>query len=136
MNHQLYDSSKLIPLADRDAELEEIWAELCDVPMDPETERIEEPFLHFPAGTHREEIWKWFDERYSRGVYHLLYAFDGADRTDEIARLTYLKTLCFDCETEACGLNCGGICKFPLVYGRIPKISEEDGCTEGSIEGW
>ncbi len=56
-----------------DERLEELWSEFGDVPMDPETEFMEAPFLGFPAGTHREEIWRWFDERYTGGVYSLLY---------------------------------------------------------------
>ena len=62
-------------LAKRDAFLEDLWGLFGDIPMDPETERLEEPFLGgvFPAGTHREEVWKWFDERYSKGVAALLY---------------------------------------------------------------
>lgn len=59
-------------LRDRDAELERLWAEFGDVPMNPETECMGEPFLGFPAGTHREDIWHWFDERHSRGVAYLL----------------------------------------------------------------
>ena len=35
MNHQLYDSSALIPLSTRDRELEELWEEFADVPMNP-----------------------------------------------------------------------------------------------------
>lgn len=58
---------------ERDKELAKIWALFTDVPMNPETERMEEPFLHFPALTHREEIWHWFDERYTGGVAALLY---------------------------------------------------------------
>ena len=54
-------------------ELEQMWDELEDVPMDPETERIENEFYHFPAGTSRTDIWEWFDERYSGGVAELLY---------------------------------------------------------------
>lgn len=54
MNHQLYNSSALIPLSTRDRELEELWEEFADVPMNTETEEMEEPFLHFPAGTNRE----------------------------------------------------------------------------------
>lgn len=34
---------------------------------------MDEPFLGFPAGTHREDIWHWFDERHSRGVAYLLH---------------------------------------------------------------
>ena len=51
-----------------DQELEELWAEFGDVPMDPETEKIKEDWNGFPAGTDREEIWHWFDEHHSRGV--------------------------------------------------------------------
>ena len=60
-------------LAERDAKLESLWAEFGDVPMDPKTECMEAPFLDFPAGTAREDIWHWFDERHSNGVAYLLY---------------------------------------------------------------
>lgn len=40
----------------------ELWREFGDVPMDPETECIEIPWRDFEAGTHREEIWHWFEE--------------------------------------------------------------------------
>lgn len=50
-----------------------LWDEFGDITMDPETELMEEPFLHFPAGTHREEIWEWFDKVYPKGVHALLY---------------------------------------------------------------
>ena len=59
-----------------DWELERKWEEFGDVPMNPETECIEEPFLDFPAGTHREEIWHWFDEQHSNGVHWLLYCYN------------------------------------------------------------
>jgi len=57
---------------ERDRHLESLWAELTDVPMDPETECMEAPFCFFSAGTHREDIWRWFDEHHSRGVSYLL----------------------------------------------------------------
>lgn len=60
-------------LAARDARVEELWEMFGDIPMAPETETMEEPFLFFPPGTHREEIWHWFDERYSRGVAGLMH---------------------------------------------------------------
>lgn len=60
-------------LKDRDGELEELWEQLEDVPMNPETECIEEPYIGFNAGTHREEIWHWFDDRHSKWVYYLMY---------------------------------------------------------------
>lgn len=56
-----------------DAEVEELWKSLDDVPMNPETERMEQPFLIFPADTPREDIWHWFDKHHSKGVTYLLY---------------------------------------------------------------
>lgn len=49
------------------------WNEFTDVPMDAETECIESEFEGFPAGTHREEIWHWFEETFGIRVYDLLY---------------------------------------------------------------
>ena len=46
----------------QDAELEQLWHEFADVPMNPDTEEMEAPFMHFPVGTPREDIWHWFDE--------------------------------------------------------------------------
>ena len=60
-------------IAERDKRLEDLWVAFSDIPMNPETECIEEPFLSFEAGTHREEILHWFDKRYSKGVHTLLY---------------------------------------------------------------
>jgi len=56
-----------------DAMAEHLWKIFEDVPMNPETEEIEVEFLGFPAGTHREEIWHWFDAKHSKGVAYLLY---------------------------------------------------------------
>ena len=56
-----------------DSEVEELWLSLDDIPMNPETERMEQPFLIFPAQTPREEIWKWFDKHHSKGIAYLLY---------------------------------------------------------------
>lgn len=64
-------------LAERDAALKELWDAFGDVPMNPETECMEAPFLGFPAGTHREDIWRWFDERHSKGVAYLMYGGAG-----------------------------------------------------------
>ena len=51
-----------------DGELEVLWDIFGDIPMNPETECLDDDFLHFPRGTSREDIWHWFDEHYSRGV--------------------------------------------------------------------
>ena len=120
------DVEKLETLEHRDRQLEKAWEEFTDVPMDPETECIEEPFCHFPAGTPREDIWRFFDERYSKGVASLLYS-DGVDRTIAVATLAVRNFLCFECDSETCAFNPEGICCFPLVYGRSPQIND-DGC--------
>lgn len=49
------------------------WLEFGDVPMNPETECIECEWNGFPAGTHREEIWSWFEETYNVRVADLMY---------------------------------------------------------------
>lgn len=116
-------------LRDRDEELEELWSRFGDVPMNPETECIEEPFLGFPAGTNREEIWHWFDQRHSKGVAYLLYR-DGIDRTDQFSKLVYLKNLCIECESTSCQFNHGGECRFALVHERKPRINDTDGCID------
>lgn len=65
---------------DRDEYLEEMWRQFEDIPMNPETECIEAQFMGWGPGTHREEIWHWFDARYSKGVKALLYGQD-VDKT-------------------------------------------------------
>lgn len=51
----------------------ELWHRFEDVPMNEETEQIEEPFMHFPTGTGRFDIWEWFDANWPRGVFNLIY---------------------------------------------------------------
>lgn len=46
----------------------ELWMEFGDVPMNPETEEIEEEWHGFPAGTFREDIWHWFEETFNVSV--------------------------------------------------------------------
>lgn len=55
-----------------DAYLEELWKELEDIPMNPETEELEENFHIWSIGTSKEDIWHWFDECHSKGIYYLL----------------------------------------------------------------
>ena len=52
----------------------------------------------FPAGTNREEVWEWFDERYSRGVAKLLLVGEPKDR--EVAQALFLTSLCCECDSE------------------------------------
>ena len=56
-----------------DTKVEKLWDEFTDVPMNPVTECIEEDFYIWPKGTFREDIWHWFDNNHSQGVYYLLY---------------------------------------------------------------
>ena len=116
-------------LRNRDEELEEMWRRFGDVPMDPETECIEEQFMGWGSGTHREEIWHWFDRRHSKGIAYLLYN-EGFDRTPEAAKLLYLKQLCIECESSSCQYNHQGECRFALVHERKPRITDEDGCID------
>lgn len=53
--------------------VEKVWDDFGDVPMDPETECIEDDYFIWDAGTDREEIWHWFDAFHPAGVYYLLY---------------------------------------------------------------
>lgn len=115
-------------LQQRDDTLEALWEQLADVPVDPDTEKLEEQYIHFPAGTVREDVWHWFDERHSKGVAYLLYR-DGVDRTDTTSKLLYLKQLCTECEAEHCVFNPQGICKLPFVTGAAPRLSD-DGCAD------
>lgn len=73
LNTQDDDPALMDTLSERDKRLEELWQDFGDIPMDPETECIEEPFLMFQPGTCRYDIWHWFDERHSKGVRFLLY---------------------------------------------------------------
>lgn len=60
-------------------QIEILWDHFADVPIDPETERLVEDFFHWKQGTDREEIWHWFDQHHSQGVYYLLYEYDAKD---------------------------------------------------------
>lgn len=53
-----------------------LWEEFGDVSMDPDTECIESTWHGFPAGTHREEIWKWFEETFHVSVAEDLMGLD------------------------------------------------------------
>lgn len=74
---------ELETLRERDAALENLWAGLEDIPMNPETECLEAPFLDFPVGTQMEDILRWFGARHSKGIAYLLY--DDADALDNEA---------------------------------------------------
>lgn len=47
---------------------EELWKRFGDIPMDPETECIEQDWNGFKAGTFREDIWHWFEKTFNVSV--------------------------------------------------------------------
>ena len=54
-----------------ETEIEKLWELLGEVPVNDDDE-IEEEFLGFLEGTHKEEVWHWFDEVYPAGVCRLM----------------------------------------------------------------
>lgn len=48
-----------------------LWDRLGDVPIN-ENEKIDTDFLHFSEGTHREDIWHWFESSLSVSVVYLM----------------------------------------------------------------
>lgn len=107
-------------LENRNAILEELWEVFGDIPMDPNTECIEEPFLNWPAGTHRETIWHEFDKLHSKGVVYLLY---GIDYTKG-GKNTALR-VCNECDAAECVYNHAGSCRFLLTHERFPVVGSE-----------
>lgn len=60
-----------------DEKLEYLWEKFGGVPVDDDGFILDD-FLGFKSGIHREEIWRWFDGRYSGGVAKLMYGVDNA----------------------------------------------------------
>lgn len=70
------------------ADLYKHWDEFRDVPTVYEGENvdcIEQPFLHFDAGTHREEVWHWFESQNPRFIVGEVMA--GVRHSDEQGKL-------------------------------------------------
>lgn len=64
-----------------DDELKELWEKFGDVIInydDPDYPNgiIENDWFIFNAGTEKLDIWHWFDDRYSGGVYKLMFPND------------------------------------------------------------
>lgn len=57
-----------------DEELEAMWYEFEDIPID-ENECLDVDWQGWSKGTHREEIWHWFDYQHSKGVHWLIYEY-------------------------------------------------------------
>lgn len=66
---QLPAAFRLLTLAD----LYSLWDQLANVPTadgdgEAEVDTIETEFLHFPVGTHREEVWHWFEKQHPQFI--------------------------------------------------------------------
>lgn len=61
-----------------DYEIEQLWQELEDVLVD-ENDCLCDDWRDWPKGTHREEIWYWFDEHHSRGVGWLMNEYNAEE---------------------------------------------------------
>lgn len=46
----------------------ELWDRFEDVPLNPDTEEIEEDWNGFLAGTSREDVWHWFENTFHVSV--------------------------------------------------------------------
>lgn len=46
----------------------DLWETFGDLPMDPETECLEVEWMGFPAGTFREDVWRWFESEFGLSV--------------------------------------------------------------------
>lgn len=55
-----------------DEKLEFLWELFGDVLIDDD-ECILDDFIGFECGTHREEVWSWFDRHYSKGLSALMF---------------------------------------------------------------
>lgn len=61
-----------------DREIEKLWDELEDVPIDEE-ECLDIDWKGWSKGTHREEIWYWFDVHHSKGVGWLMNEYESKE---------------------------------------------------------
>lgn len=56
----------------KDKDLEMLWDSLVDVPFN-ENDELEIDFPPFEKGESMYDIWRYFDEKHSKGVAYLLY---------------------------------------------------------------
>lgn len=40
------------------------------------------------------------------------------------------EAMCDECMSEGCAYVAGGLCHFPLVFGKEPVITEDGGCAD------
>jgi len=141
-------------LRDRDETLEELWDQFSDIPMNPETECIEAPFLGWDVRVSREEIWHWFDQRHSKGVVYLLYGGSDRDTSESDPGMTIERAIelletgtqmpttphTVDELDEACEMACNALRAQLAAYVQHerddqPKIGDEVWIVERDEEG-
>ena len=52
--------------------IKELWENFGDVPMNPETECIDDFWGRFIPGDHREDVWHWFEDTFGVSVALLM----------------------------------------------------------------
>lgn len=57
-------------------DLRQLWRLFGDVQID-DNDLVTEPFMDWPVGTNRFDIWRWFDDRYDGGVHTLMEDMEG-----------------------------------------------------------
>lgn len=65
-----YDHTPLRNQNERDERAAKLWRGFCECTLSS-AGKLVHPFLHFPVGTDRAEVWKWFDSYHSKGVAYL-----------------------------------------------------------------
>ncbi len=55
------------------------WEQFGDIPINEEDETLDEDFIipdvvTFEKGTDKEDVWHWFDNEYSNGLYRLMFS--------------------------------------------------------------
>lgn len=69
--------------------IEDLWSEFSDVPINPRLEIIEQPWHRFPAGTHKETIWHWFENEFHISVVEDLIYDDESDNLEKYSSAYY-----------------------------------------------
>ncbi len=66
--------------------VEKVWKGLEDITFYEKEDGelyIGRDYLDFKNGTSREDIWHWFDENHSKGIYYLLEELEEQEEEDE-----------------------------------------------------
>jgi hypothetical protein len=67
MTHYLRDGETNVGAARR------LWRDFGDIPLEGDSDTIDEKFLHFERGVCRFEIWHWFEDEFDVAVIDLMF---------------------------------------------------------------